>query len=256
MMNKDTCLVIDVWEGSLEIDEALLKENGVYGIGIRLNDMSGGHHKDKTFDSQWYQARGMVRFPYFVFNPWVDGRANYNWLLANMPAGATSVAIDVEVIYNAVPPAKYGAELSAFLSLANKKWKTIIYTAEWFLNKVTPWAKQDYWWAQYPDPAFYLYGTRSWDELKKRLDNPNLQKPMNAAKIPGNLKMWQFSGDYLILPGTIRDIDVNIFYGTTTELAQYFGQEVTTVEPTITDAEKLKRLWDAHVELQYNKDTN
>jgi len=35
--------------------------------------------------------------------------------------------------------------------------------------------------------------------------------------------MWQFTGDYLILPGSNRDMDVNIFYGTPEELAEYFG---------------------------------
>jgi len=72
---------------------------------------------------------------------------------------------------------------------------------------------------------------------------------MNANKIPGTLKMWQFSGDYLILPGTVRDIDVNIFYGDTTELATYFGQFVQPITAVYSESEKLKRLWEAHPEL-------
>lgn len=244
-------LVIDVWEGSLEIDEAVLITNGVHGIGIRLNDMNGGHHMDTNFVCQWEQAKSMVRFPYFVYNPWVDGRANFNWLLANMPYGAKSVAIDVEVAYSQVTPAQYGQQLGIFLALANTKWKTIIYTAEWFLSKVTPWPKVDYWWAQYPSPLIYFKDVKTWDALYKSLDNPNIQRPFNAGMIPGALKMWQISGDYLVLPGTVRDLDVNIFFGSVSELAAYFGSTPVPQpeEPTLTDSEKLAKLWQIHPEL-------
>ena len=132
-MKENTCLVVDVWEGQLEIDEAVLKANGVAGMGIRINDMSGGHHMDTNFTKQWEQAKGFVRFPYFVYNPWVNGAANYAWLAANCPPEVKSIALDVEVRYTGYSPNTYAGELVKFLELAKTKWKVIIYTAQWFL---------------------------------------------------------------------------------------------------------------------------
>jgi hypothetical protein len=254
MMNKDTCLVVDVWEGSLEMDEAALKAAGVAAIGIRLNDMNGGHHKDGGFDKQWAEAAGFARLPYFVYNPWVDGAGNYVWLSQHMPADARSVAIDVEVRKTGYAPSTYAGEFEKFLQLAKLKWRVITYTAEWFLGALSKWPTMDYWWAQYPDPARYFGGVKTWDELKSRLDNQVLGKPFNAAKCPGTIKMWQFSGDYLILEGCLRDIDVNLFYGTSEECAAYFGgvglpEGVPEPEPELTVDEKVAKLWAAHPEL-------
>ena len=224
-MNTNICLVIDVWEGQLEIDEDVLKKAGVAGISIRLNDMNGGHHMDTGFVKQWEEAKGFVRFPYFVYNPWVDGAQNYVWLADNMPAEAKSVAIDVEVRYSGITPAKYAGELNKFLSLANNKWKTIIYTGQGYLNLLSKWPKVDYWWAQYPAPQVYFGEVETWEDLIKTLDHPALAQPFNHGLVPGELKMWQFTGDYLVLPGTKRDIDVNLFFGSAAELAEYFQME-------------------------------
>lgn len=221
-MKANTCLVVDVWEGQLEIDEAVLKANGVAGIGIRLNSMSGGHHMDTNFTNQWAQAKAFVRFPYFVYNPWVDGQANYDWLLANCPSEVKSVAVDMEVRYPGYSASTYAAEFAKFMALANKKWKLIIYTAQWFLPYLSYWPKTDYWWAQYPDPATYFSGCSTWDDLKTRLDDDKLKTAFNARYCPGTIKMWQFSGDYLALPGTLRDIDVNLFYGDAKAISDYF----------------------------------
>jgi len=61
---------LDVWEGNLgEIDEGLLKENGVKYIITRLNSISGGHRLDRSFAKQWAESAGFVRWPYFVLNP-------------------------------------------------------------------------------------------------------------------------------------------------------------------------------------------
>lgn len=229
-MRDDRCLVVDVWEGQLEIDEAALKAGGVAGIGIRINDMNGGHHMDTGFAKQWKEAVGFVRFPYFVYNPWVDGAANYAWLEANMPDEARSVAIDIEVRYSGITPSKYAGEVNKFLALADKKWKTIIYTGAGYLDLLSKWPRVDYWWAQYPNPQTYFADVDTWQELTERLGNPALDVPFNVAQIPGTLKMWQVSGDYLTLPGCKRDIDVNVFYGSRAELARYFGSEPAGVD--------------------------
>ncbi len=222
-MRANTCLVVDVWEGQLEVDEAVLKANGVAGMGIRLNDMNGGHHKDTGFDKQWLQAANFVRFPYFVYNPWVTGQANFAWLAANAPAQALAVAVDVEVRKTGYSASIYAGELVKFLNLCKSRWKVIIYTAQWFLPYLSSWPKVDYWWAQYPDTATFFNGVNTWDLLKTALDKPKLAKPFNANLVPGTLKLWQFSGDALTLPGNTRKIDVNLFFGTVQDLQDYFG---------------------------------
>lgn len=232
-MKPNTCLVVDVWEGQLEIDEAILKSNGVSGIGIRINNMNGGHHLDSNFKKQWEEAKSFVRFPYFVYNPWVSGTANFSWLIGNLPTEVKVVAVDIEVVplYGLIKkPLQYANDVAEFLALCKaRNIKTIIYTAQWFLQYLSQWPKDvDYWWAQYPDSKYYFGGVTNWSELKARLDR--LDKPFNSAYIPGTLKMWQFSGDYLTLPGTIRKIDVNIFYGTEEELATYFGWDADIVD--------------------------
>lgn len=226
-MKVNTCLVVDVWEGQLLIDEAVLKANGVAGMAIRINDINGGHHMDSNFLKQWSDAQNFVRFPYFVYNPWVDGAANFTWLAANMPLDAMSVAVDVEVRKTGYSAATYAGELVKFLALCKLGWKTIIYTAQWFLPYLSSWPKMDYWWAQYPDTTKYFSGVKTWDELKLRLDM--LDKPFNVGMVPGTLKLWQFSGDFLLLPGNNRPIDVNIFYGNEQELAAYFGSGTVVV---------------------------
>ena len=80
-------ILLDVWEGSLDIDETILREGGVVGLIIRMNDINGGHHIDMTFDSQWKQAELFLRAPYFVYNPWVNGAANFNWMHNRLPDG-------------------------------------------------------------------------------------------------------------------------------------------------------------------------
>lgn len=233
-MRENTCLVVDVWEGQMEIDEAALKANGVAGMGIRINDMSGGHHMDTNFTKQWVAAKQFVRFPYFVYNPWVNGAANYNWLAANCPPEVRSIAVDMEVRYTGYSPNTYAGEFVKFLDLCKPKWKVIIYTAQWFLPYLSSWPKMDYWWAQYPDQTRYFANCTTWADLKTRLDNPILAQPFNASACPGTIKMWQFSGDYLILPGSNRDIDVNLFYGSPQQLSDYFMSvpEGTTPAPT------------------------
>ena len=228
MMKPNTCLVVDVWEGQMEIDEAVLKANGVAGMGIRLNDMNGGHHLDSNFWNQWRQASNFVRFPYFVYNPWVDGPTNFAWLAVNAPVEAPAIAVDIEVRKSGYSAATYASEVAKFLTLCKSRWKMIVYTAQWFLPYLAYWPKIDYWWAQYPDSATYFSGVKTWEDLKIKLDR--LDKPFNASAIPGTLKLWQFSGDFLILPGSPKMIDVNIFYGTEQDLADYFGTG-TVVQP-------------------------
>ena len=160
-MKPNTCLVVDVWEGQLEVDETILKANGIAGMGIRLNDMTGGHHLDTNFWRQWGQAANFIRFPYFVYNPWVNGAANFAWLAANAPAGIPTIAVDIEVRMSGYSASTYASEVVKFLDLCKARWKVIIYTAQWFLPYLAYWPKADYWWAQYPDTATYFKNVKT-----------------------------------------------------------------------------------------------
>ena len=228
-MKKNQCFVVDVWEGQREIDEQALMDAGVAGIVIRINDMNGGHHRDAAFDQQWSESANMIHWPYFVYNPWVSAYKNFDWLESNMPSDATAVAVDVEVRYSGITPAIYSRDLEIFISLCKKKWKTMIYTAEWFLKNLSGWPKNvDYWWAQYPG-ALYIPQTLTWQKLDKIFEA--YDKPFNQSAIPGKLVMWQFSGDKLILPGSQKPIDVNVFLGSAEQLAEYIGSAGTSTPP-------------------------
>ena len=220
-MKPNTCLLIDTWEGLGAVDEYVLKSNGVAGIGIRLNDITGGHHMDAAFVKQWDEASSLVRFPHFTYNPAVSSQDNHDWLAANLPSDANCLAIDVVVPNSALSPVKYAASLEVFLKLcAGSGWKTIIYTAAWCLPFLATWPKAEYWWAQWPAPSSYATNVSDWASLKTALNT--LDIPNNAASIPGALKMWQFSGKHFTLPGCASQMNLSIFYGNESDLAGFF----------------------------------
>jgi len=226
-------LVVDVWEGQDPLDIDALVSNGVSGIGIRLNDMNGGHHLDEKFLSHWEAvADKLVKFPYFVYNPWVTGDVNFEWLSHYIPSGVLCFALDVEVRYSKVSTTQYTAYILRFLELCKGRGlKVIIYTGQWFLQYLSSWPTNvDYWWAQYPQPDYYLPDVHDWATLREKLSSfPDV--PMNSRFIPGTdrLKLWQFSGDWLKLPGSDHAIDVNLFYGNASDLQDYFGNGGITV---------------------------
>lgn len=245
-MDKPYCLVLDVWEGQLEMDEAELKRGGVAGLVIRLNDMNGGHHMDTGFAKQWAEAEGFARCPYFVYNPWVSGQANFDWLLLNIPEDAGAVMVDIEVRYSAVSPDAYAAQVREFMAMARLYWNVATYTGEWFLPYLSRWDTGDYWWAQYP-LSMYPPTVQSWSWDKLRAEIDKLDRPFNEAKCPGTVRMWQMSGDRIILPGTVRPIDINVFYGDEAALREFFGSEQTTPpDPEFTP--EYKRGWNDALE--------
>ncbi len=108
---------IDNWEGSNDIDEATLLDGGVKFDIIRFNDINGGLHMDEYFFFQWEQSQNFLRAPYFVYNPWVDGLANYNWLMPRLPTkGITRIMIDLEVVYPGYSPITYAQQVEIFFN--------------------------------------------------------------------------------------------------------------------------------------------
>lgn len=238
--------LFDVWEGSLDIDEATIRAGGIVGLIIRLNHISGGHHIDSYFTTQWLQAEGFLRAPYFVYNPWVDGHANYNWLISNLPKkGVSRVFIDIEVVYKDYSPEVYADQVQAFIDEFTRAYPlTVIYTGQWFLPVLAHWPRNvEYWWARYPE-AFHPDPSEVWSYEKLEVETEKYgYYPDPQHKCPGPLKLWQCSGDRLKLPGCQgRAVDVNLFNGTLQQLQDWWGAEMT-LPPTLTCEQKMELIW-------------
>ena len=220
-------LGVDVWEGdSARVDYVLLYQKGVRYAFVRLNDMSGGHHLDANFAIAWANVgkAGMARAPYFVYNPWVDGKTNFAWANAHMPVEAKAVAIDIEVKYAGITPLKYAQDVSEFVSLCKAKWNTIIYTGAWFKDHLAFWPSTcEYWLAQYPYTFWYEGQSTTWEQVHayaKLLSFP----PYSSRYFPGVTRFWQCSGDKLNLPGCQAEIDINIWNGLEEDVRKWFGE--------------------------------
>lgn len=177
---------------------------------------------DQNFSNQWEQAERFLRAPYMVYNPWVDGRTNYEWMEAHLPAGLKLVAADIEVRKWDYEPEPYAQEVKVFIDLAKQKHRMVIYTGGWFLPILAYWPTNvEYWFARYPN-AFYpdQKTWTTWEVLNEQLD----AYPWCPGAAPGIIRMWQISGDRLILPGTCgRPVDVNLFNGTLDQAKDWFG---------------------------------
>jgi hypothetical protein len=221
-MKPPYVIVLDTWEGHLEVNEAECFAGGVGAFIIRINDTQGHLHKDLGFDKQWKEAESFVRVPYYVYSPWATPEDNFNWLVANMPESPCAF-IDTELSVAGESPEVAGVKYNRFLDLARAKWKIIPYTGAWFLPKIKPWPKGSYWWSAYP---WIMYPpTRisiSWANLKIRIGLLSWP-PFNANQCPGTVVLWQCSGDRLILPGMSRACDVSVFRGTIEEFRAWLG---------------------------------
>jgi hypothetical protein len=223
--------LLDVWEGSLDVDEKTIFEGGIIGLLIRLNHMSGGHHMDTNFTTQWIQSVNFLRAPYFVYNPWVDGRVNYNWLMANLPKNdVTLVAADVEVVYKEYSPEVYADQVQIFTDLLKSQVHMIIYTGQWFLSYLSRWPTNiEYWWARYPD-RFHPDQSEAWSYEKLEIETEKYGfYPDPQKKSPGPVEVWQCSGDRIKLPGCQgRAVDVNLINKTPAATREWWGVSTST----------------------------
>lgn len=222
-------LIVDFWEGNIDLNPDALWAGGVRGVILRLNSITGGHHRDDLFDRYWALFARFIRFPYFVYNPFTTAQANFDWLKANLPAGARRVAIDIEVKRDGYSPAAYAADVQQFISLVKAAGLIpVIYTGAWFLPLLAYWPKDiEYWWARYP---YALYPPSSlnisWEELFAKLDALGWL-PAEAGVIPGPCLLWQCSGDRFKLPGTGgRVIDICVANMPVTQYQAWVGEEL------------------------------
>ena len=141
-------LLVDTYEEERQINEQALIANNIVGMIIRLNNMEGGHHMDANFIVQWAEAgnAGLLRIPYFVYNPWVDGQENYDWLVRHMPFEAKAVMVDIEVSKPGYSPSTYATEVARFCQIVGTRWNFMIYTGENYLSLLSSWpTNADYW---------------------------------------------------------------------------------------------------------------
>ena len=214
----------DVWEGSLEMNEDAFVAGGCAYLLIRLNHTLGGHHKDTMFDSQWVQSAKMSRIPYFVYNPWVSGVANYDWLMYNIPSGATTEMVDIEVKRDGYSPDAYSNEVQIMANhMESAGHKEIIYTGEWIKSILSHWPTGvDYHLARYPGPMYPTSTTSvTWERIHEIAESL-FWYPSTPNAFPGPCRLWQCSGDRFIVPGTSRPIDINIFDGTHDDFNNYY----------------------------------
>lgn len=234
----DFQVVVDCWEGNKTLDTKTLLSAGVKGIVVRINDMNGGHHIDSNFAVQWAEAQNYpARTFYFVYNPWVSGQANYDWLFKNAPSDTPGmVMVDHELTWQGSPPAVLAREFETFKNLV-KQWKRLTtYTGGFVIPWMTYWPTDvDYWWARYPSsiqkPEIPGHITSDWatviNQMKMLGWNPD---PQGLSPVPP--KMWQCTSKY-ILPGTNgTPIDLNIWPDTVANLQAWFGNATDpTPEP-------------------------
>jgi GH25 family lysozyme M1 (1,4-beta-N-acetylmuramidase) len=230
---KNYSLVIDVSEHQGAVDWAILKQ-GVAAVIIRINSNDGTTiHKDLKFDQFWTGAKaaGLIVSPYIYYDPELgNGQAHYDWLVANMPAGCKTIFADIEQVQAGLDPILYGVEVNKFLKLCQTRWKTIIYTGAWFLPNMTNWSTTlDYWWSAYPASMYPQTPLKqSWSELDTKIQG--LSWPAwNWKACPGAIKLWQCSGDRLIIPGSSGTMDINVFPGTIAEYTAWL--EYSTIIP-------------------------
>lgn len=250
-------IVLDQWEGNLDIDDGLIKAAGIAGVISRINSVSGGLHMDGSFAKAWADSRIFdVRCPYFVYNPWVDGLANFNWLITRIPADAPKrIMIDIEVAMSGYAPSTYGYHVGIMITKLQQAgyWPTV-YSGLWFLENLSPWPKVDYWWARYPY-AVYPGGLTQiiWDALKLKV-NGLAWDPDPYHKAPGIVKLWQCTGDKYILPGSAgKPLDINLWQGTLADLRAWFGMSgapaPTNWWDNLTTEERVLQLCKAHPDL-------
>jgi GH25 family lysozyme M1 (1,4-beta-N-acetylmuramidase) len=226
---KNYSLIIDVSEHQGTVDWAILKQ-GVAAVIIRINSNDGTTiHKDLKFDQFWAGAKaaGLIVSPYIYYDPELgNGQAHYVWLVANMPAGCTTIFADIEQVQAGLDPTLYGVEVNKFLQLCQTRWKTIIYTGAWFLPNMTNWSTTlDYWWSAYPASMYPQTPLKqSWSELDTKIQG--LSWPAwNWKACPGEIKLWQCSGDRLIIPGSSGTMDINVFPGSASEYSAWIESE-------------------------------
>jgi hypothetical protein len=270
---KQYVLGLDVWEGSGNIDEGIIKAAGVEFLIVRMNPSWGGLEYDKNFLSQWAECSGLKRAAYVVVSPLNVGHTftpleYVNWILAKKPPDCTIIALDVEVdaarLYNDpfITPQYYSAFLAGIFAGLHAAGVTCIqYSGAWFYAMVKPWVKPDYifqWWARYMtavQPAVprnaqgnLIFPVSTWPVLMAKIAGMSWT-PLTTGfteAMTGRIVIWQVTSVF-VLPGCPynQPVDVNIMLRT--DFERIFGTSPVVIPPVIppvllTDAQVIAQL--------------
>ncbi len=233
-MNNPT-LMVDINQWQTDFSPQVLKDNNVAGAILAFNIYTGALILQPNFINQYNKCLsvGVTVIPYMVYRPTIDAKDYINWITANLPTGAKTIFVDVEIVLTGYSKDDYAKNLSDFITLAKAKWNVVVYTGEWFLPNLSYWPDVPYWWSQYPS-TFYPQTTQywTWDQVRNKLLPYTV--PYNAGEVPsGDLLIWQFSGDRIVVPSSSNKMDLNVFYGTTDELITLAGNGGSVVVPPI-----------------------
>jgi GH25 family lysozyme M1 (1,4-beta-N-acetylmuramidase) len=241
-------IILDAWEGSGDIDEPTLVDNNAVGIISRVNSTAGGHHLDDNFLRQWAQNDAFqLKSLYFVYNPWVNGLTNWQWLKSQIPQDCPPrIFIDIEIKYlgTGYGSDAYARDVYEFLTYClSAGYSPCVYTGYGFLSLLTPWRNDlPYWWARYPYATMPTRTPHTWADLKAKLalvQFADVDVITTKHVAPGPVKLWQISGDKWILPGCAgHPMDISIWNGDLESLKTWWG--VSTAIPTPLPVEDCK----------------
>lgn len=267
----ERALGVDVSHWNDFVDFAMLSTAGVAFAVVKISQ--GSQLRDGRRSQHLNAARraGLLTGGYHWCDPTNDAaRQVENFLRAGEDLELDFCAVDVEQywrdweewvnrkITRVLPPAEISrcARLVAEGIARRTAKPTLIYTRTTFVQAyaapMLDWlAEWEVWLAQYPYPRGRL--TEEWQSLQRE----HLPRAFSPALPRGvkNWRMWQFSGDRFILPGSGgQPIDLNWFNGSLSDLRTWCGLAALPARPPCPPLEEMvRRLWAAHPDLHLEK---
>lgn len=254
---SEPILGIDVSRWNPNLDYKVLADNGVKFAIVKIT--SGDYAKTLLRDVhiKGFRNVGIKVGAYHWCDPIAKDQTQIDYFCSELDYWKIKVAaLDVEQYWADWTEFNYRLPITKFLdptrisqnaynmhnAMNNRGFNTIVYSRESFIEEYASpmkfWISPLYsWWAYWVyDPAFGRV-TITWDYLKQAF-LPKIPAPISA--IGAKWRIWQYTGDKFILPGTGGNpIDINLYNGTLDELEKYFEGETvalpTPPEPTIPD---------------------
>lgn len=238
-------LGIDVsrWQGVIDWDKVRAWTPKVWFAGIRAT--IGKDYQDSFFKRNWTEAkaRGIIRTAYHVVYPSITAERQMDnfFGLVGDDFGEFPLTLDLELDQSMIPEtiSMVCRQCAEIITRRTGRPSLIYSRAQWvdtYITSAKPppsWLNDYDWWL-----AHYLMSGA---------EHPG-DPPMPKGVDKSRLKIHQTSrkGDGKRMGMQSGDVDTDRWCGTIESMLTY-----ALIKPNvpITDAEKLKRLWDAHPEL-------
>jgi hypothetical protein len=258
-------MVLDVWDGSGNMNEGILQSNGVEALMIRMNTTWGGLQYDDNFLTQWKEAANFKRGAYVVVSPVNIGhdftaKEVVEWVLNWKPVECKVIGIDVEIdtakLYNRpdITPLYYHNFLNGIIAGLQAAGMTVLqYSGANYIRLAQPWITDvTQWWARYmingpttkDANGNIIYPTITWPALKAKMaamDWTPLVPSLTEAQT-GRIQMWQVCSSW-VLPGCPWNCPVDINLIRRDDFERIFGAGGVVIPPVgvtpLTDAQIL-----------------